>query len=91
VRSEHCVDVIAQIPIAVTVVAADPDQSTLHADSVRHQWDRWNPGVPLRTRTDIILTHVTIPLQSRDDGAGPGRRARGAKPDKATEPRRSRP
>jgi len=20
----------------------------LHTDSVRHQWDRWNPGVPLR-------------------------------------------
>jgi amino acid transporter len=135
--------------IAVTVVTADPDQSTLHADSVRHQWDRWNPGVPLRvlhtqyasmagpivafidklrqqhdqqiivlipvvhpdhlrdrplhnqidlvltralrTRTDIILTRVTIPLQSRDGGDGPGRRARGAKPDKATEPRRSRP
>ena len=135
--------------IAVTAVAADPDQSTLHTDSVRHQWDRWNPGVPLRvlhtqyasmagpivafidklrqehdeqiivlipvvrpdhlrdrllhnqidlvltralrTRTDIILTRVTIPLQSSHDGDGPGRRARGAKPDKATKPRRSRP
>jgi hypothetical protein len=34
--------------IAVTVVPADPDQGTLHTDSVRRQWDRWNPGVPLR-------------------------------------------
>ena len=44
----------------------------------------------LRTRTDIVLTRVTIPLQPRDDGAAPGRRARGATPDKPTGPRRSR-
>ena len=133
--------------IAVTVVAADPDQSTLHTDSVRHQWDRWNPGIPLRvlhtqyasmagpivafidklrqqhdrriivlipvvrpdhlrdrllhnqidlvltralrTRTDIIPTRVTIPLQPRDDSAGRAG-GRGAKPDKATGPRRNK-
>ena len=134
--------------IAVTIVVADPDQSTGHTDSVRHRWDRWNPGVPqrvlhtqyasmagpvvrfidnlrqqhdqqiivlipvvrpdhlrdrllhnqidlvltraLQTRTDIILTRVTIPPQSRHDAASPGRGARGAKPDKAAGPRRSR-
>ncbi len=138
---------ISQNVIAVTVVTADPDPSTGHTDSLSHQWDRWNPGVPLRvlhtqyaslagpivafidklrqqhdqqivvlipvvrpdhlrdrllhnqidliltralrTRTDVIQTRVTIPLQSLDDGAGPGRRARG-KPGKATGPRRSR-
>ncbi len=34
--------------IAVTVVTADPDPGAGHTDSVRDQWDRWNPGVPLR-------------------------------------------
>ena len=139
---------ISQHVIAVTVVTADPDPSTGHTESLRQQWDRWNPGVPLRvlhtqyasmagpivtfidklrqqhdqqivvlipvvrpdhlrdrllhnqidliltralrTRTDIIQTRVTIPLESKDDGAGPRpRRARRTKPDKATGPRRS--
>ncbi len=39
---------ISQHVIAVTVVTADPDPSPGHTDSVRDQWDRWNPGVPLR-------------------------------------------
>jgi hypothetical protein len=34
--------------IAVTVVAADPDPSTGHADSLCQPWDRWNQGVPLQ-------------------------------------------
>jgi len=133
---------ISQHVIAVTVVATDPDQGTRHTDTVRHQWDRWNPGVPLRvlhtqyasiagpivtfidklrqqhdeqiivlipvvrpdhlrnrllhnqldliltralrTRTDIVVSRVTIPLQSRDDGASPSHKAGAAKPDKAT-------
>ncbi len=133
---------ISQHVIAVTVVLADPDQSTGHTDNLRHQWERWNPGVPLRvlhtqyasiagpvvafidrlrqqhdeqivvlipvvrpdhlssrllhnqldlvltralrSRTDIVMSRVTIPLQSLDDGARPGRQAGGAKPDKAT-------
>ncbi len=139
---------ISQHVIAVTVVATDPDQGTRHTDTVRHQWDRWNPGVPLRvlhtqyasiagpivtfidklrqqhdeqiivlipvvrpdhlrnrllhnqldliltralrTRTDIVVSRVTIPLQSRDDGASPSHKAGAAKPDKATGPRRNR-
>ena len=44
----------------------------------------------LRSRTDIVLSRVTIPLQSKDDQAGPGHPARGAKPDKATGRRRGR-
>ncbi len=118
---------ISRHVIAVTVVVADPDQSTGHTDNLRREWDRWNPGVPLRvldtqyasvagpvvafidelrqhhdeqivvlipmvrpdhlrdlllhnqldlvlsralrTRTDIVLTRVTIPLQSQNDGA----------------------
>jgi hypothetical protein len=45
----------------------------------------------LRTRTDVIQTRVTIPLESKDDGAGPRRRrARRTKPDKATGPSQSR-
>jgi amino acid transporter len=133
---------ISQHVIAVTVVAADPDQSTGHTDNLRQQWERWNPGVPLRvlhtqyasiagpvvafidrlrqqhdeqivvlipvvrpdhlrsrllhnqldlvltralrSRTDIVLSRVTIPLRSRENGAGPRRRVGGAKPDKAT-------
>jgi amino acid transporter len=140
---------ISQHVIAVTVVAADPDPGTGHAESLRQQWDRWDPGVPLRvlhtqyasmagpivtfidklrqqhdqqivvlipvvrpdhlryrllhngidvtltralrTRTDVIQTRVTIPLESKDDGAGPRRRrARRTKPDKATGPSQSR-
>ena len=141
---------ISQHVIAVTVVTADPDlEHRGTRESLRQQWDRWNPGVPLqvlhtqyasmagpivtfidklrvqhdqqivvlipvvrpdhlrdrllhnqidviltralRTRTDIIQTRVTIPLESRDDGACPRpRRARRTKPDKATGPRRSR-
>ena len=38
---------ISQHVIAVTVAAADPDQSTGHTDNLRSQWARWNPGVPL--------------------------------------------
>ena len=34
--------------VAVTVAAADPDQSTGHTDNLRRQWDLWNPGVPLQ-------------------------------------------
>ncbi len=118
---------ISRHVIAVTVVVADPDQSTGHTDNLRREWDRWNPGVPLRvldtqyasiagpvvafidelrqhhdeqivvlipmvrpdhlrdrllhnqldlvlsralrTRTDIVMTRVTIPLQSQNDGA----------------------
>ncbi len=139
---------ISQHVIAVTVVATDPDESIRHTDTVRRQWDRWNPGVPLhvlhtqyasiaepvvtfidelrqqhdeqiivlipvvrpdhlrnrllhnqldlvltkalRTRTDIVLSRVTIPLQSQDDGASPGHEEGATKPDKATKPRRSR-
>ena len=115
---------------------------------MRHQWDRWNPGVPLRvlhtqyasiaepvvtfidklrqqhdeqiivlipvvrsdhlrdrllhnqldlvltralrTRTDIVVSRVTIPLQLRDEGASPSHQAGATKPGKATRPRRSR-
>src|ERR1019366_4893640 len=39
---------ISQHVIAVTVVAADPDQSTEPAHTLRRDWARWNPGVPLR-------------------------------------------
>ena len=39
---------ISQHVIAVTVVAADPDQSTEHTHKLRREWARWNPGVPLR-------------------------------------------
>jgi hypothetical protein len=38
----------------------------------------------LRSRTDIVMSRVTIPLPSRDDGARPSRQAGDAKPDKAT-------
>ncbi len=120
---------ISQHVIAVTVVATDPDQSIRHTNTVRHQWDRWNPGVPLhvlhtqyasiagpfvtfidklrhqhneqiivlipvirpdhlrnrllhnqldlvlttalRTRTDIVVSRVTIPLEPSDDQASP--------------------
>ncbi len=34
--------------IAVTVVAADPDQSAGHTGKLDAEWARWNPGVPLR-------------------------------------------
>ena len=130
---------ISQHVIAVTVVTADPDLSAGHTDSLRQQWNRWNPGVPLqvlhtqyasmagpivtfidklrdqhdqqivvlipvvrpdhlrdrllhnqidliltralRSRTDIIQTRVTIPLEANDDGTGPkARRARRANP-----------
>jgi amino acid transporter len=120
---------ISQHVIAVTVVATDPDQSIRHTNTVRQQWDRWNPGVPLhvlhtqyasiagpfvtfidklrhqhneqiivlipvirpdhlrnrllhnqldlilttalRTRTDIVVSRVTIPLEPLDDQASP--------------------
>jgi hypothetical protein len=133
---------ISQHVIAVTVVVTDPDQSIKHTDNLRHEWDRWNPGVPLRvlhtqyasiagpvvafidrlrkqhdeqivvlipvvrpdhlrsrllhnqldlvltralrSRTDIVLSRVTIPLQSGEDATGPRRQAGGVKPDKAT-------
>jgi len=129
---------ISQNVIAVTVVTADPDPSTGHTESLRHQWDRWNPGVPLkvlhtqyasmagpivtfidklrqqddqqivvlipvvrpdhlrdrllhnqidliltralRTRTDIIQTRVTIPLESREDKGTAPRRSRTTRP-----------
>ena len=137
---------ISQNVIAVTVVTADPDVSTGHTESLRQQWDRWNPGVPLRvlhtqyasmagpivtfidklrqeddqqivvlipvvrpdhlrdrllhnqidliltralrTRTDIIQTRVTIPLESRDDKAtarpdGPAARSRTRRRDQS--------
>jgi amino acid transporter len=120
---------ISQHVIAVTVVAADPDQSTEPAHTLRRDWARWNPGVPLRvldteyasiagpvvafidelrqhgdeqilvlipvvrpdrlryrllhnhldvvltaalrTRTDMVVARVGMPLQARDDGADP--------------------
>jgi hypothetical protein len=34
--------------IAVTVVAADPDQRARRSDTVRREWDRWNPEIPLQ-------------------------------------------
>ena len=39
---------ISQHVIAVTVVAADPDQSAEHIGRLDNEWARWNPGVPLR-------------------------------------------
>ena len=39
---------ISQQVIAVTVRAADPDQSTGHTHKLPGQWACWNPGVPLR-------------------------------------------
>ena len=39
---------ISQHVIAVTVVAADPDQSAGHTGKLEGEWARWNPGVPLR-------------------------------------------
>ncbi len=39
---------ISRQVIAVTVVAADPDQSTGDTRKLSRQWARWNPGVPLR-------------------------------------------
>ena len=39
---------ISQHVIAVTVVAADPDQSAGHTGELDAEWARWNPGVPLR-------------------------------------------
>ncbi len=39
---------VSQHVIAVTVVTADPDQGTAHTDTLRRQWARWNPGVPLQ-------------------------------------------
>jgi hypothetical protein len=120
---------ISQHVIAVTVAAADPDQSTGQTDNLRSQWARWNPGVPLevldtqyasiagpvvafidelrqhrdeqilvlipvvrpdrlryrllhhhldvvlttalRTRTDMVVARVGMPLQLRDDGTDP--------------------
>jgi len=39
---------ISQHVIAVTVVAADPDQSAELTGTLDGEWARWNPGVPLR-------------------------------------------
>ena len=40
---------ISQHVIAVTVVAADPDQSAgAYRQTCDSEWARWNPGVPLR-------------------------------------------
>ncbi len=139
---------ISQHVIAVTVVAADPGQSTGHTRELRRQWARWNPGIPLqvlhtqyasiagpvvaftdklrqqhderilvlipvvrpsrlrygllhnhldlvltralRTRTDIVVARVDMPLQLRSGGAGPSRPVAGPKPGKAARRRRSR-
>ena len=141
---------ISQHVIAVTVAAADPDQSTGQTDNLRSQWARWNPGVPLevldtqyasiagpvvafidelrqhrdeqilvlipvvrpdrlryrllhhhldvvlttalRTRTDMVVARVGMPLQLRDDGTDPSHPlAARSQPVPASPPRRRPP
>ena len=81
-REQHEKQIVVLIPVVI------PDR--LRYRLLHNQLDLVLTRA-LRTRTDIIVARVPMPLQLRDDGAGPRpRRARRTKPDKATGPRRSR-